>query len=51
MFYTPLMDGKNWGADLPKSPVILQQKGPPEPFNIFLVPVGKWSDGTPAGVM
>jgi hypothetical protein len=51
MFYTPLMDGKNWGAGLPKSPVILLQKGPPEPFNVFLVPVGKWSDGTPARVM
>ena len=48
MFYTPLMDGENWGAGLPKSPVILGQKGPPEPFNIFLVPVGKWSDGAPA---
>jgi hypothetical protein len=48
MFYTPLMDGGNWGADLPKSPVMLLQKGPPEPFNIFLVPVSKWSDGTPA---
>lgn len=48
MFYTPLMEGRNWGADLPKSPVMLIQKGPPEPFNIFIVPVGKWSDGTPA---
>lgn len=48
MFYTPLMDGENWGADLPKSPVSLLQKGPPEPFNVFIVPVGKWSDGTPA---
>jgi hypothetical protein len=47
MFYTPLMDGGNWGADLPKSPVMLLLKGPPEPFNIFIVPVGKWSDGTP----
>ena len=50
MFYTPLMEGGNWGADLPKSPVMLLQKGPPEPFNIFLVPVGKWSDGTPAPI-
>ena len=50
MFYTPLMDGGNWGADLPKSPVMLLQKGPPEPFNIFLVPVGKWSDGTHAAL-
>lgn len=48
MFYTPIMEGGNWGADLPKSPVMLLQKGPPEPFDIFLVPVGKWSDGTPA---
>ena len=48
MFYTPLIDGGNWGADLPKSPIMLIQKGPPEPFNIFIVPVGKWSDGTPA---
>ena len=50
MFYTPVMDGGNWGADLPKSPVMLIQKGPPEPFNIFIVPVGKWSDGTPAAL-
>lgn len=48
MFYTPLMNGEDWGAGLPKSPVILGQKGPPEPFNIFIVPVGKWSDGTSA---
>jgi hypothetical protein len=48
MFYTPLIDGGNWGADLPKSPIMLLQKGPPEPFNIFIVPVRQWSDGTPA---
>lgn len=47
MFYTPLMDGANWGADLPHSPVNLLFHGPPEPFNIFIVAVGKWSDGTP----
>ena len=48
MFYVPLMDGADWGADVPNSPVILGQKGPPEPFSLFIVPVGKWSDGTPA---
>ena len=48
MFYTPVMEGEDWGAGLPNSPVILGQKGPPEPFNMFIVPVGKWSDGTPA---
>jgi hypothetical protein len=53
MFYTPLMDGANWGADLPKSPVYLipQFKGAPEPIDVFIVGTGKWSDGTPAPVM
>jgi hypothetical protein len=50
MFYAPIMDGADWGAGLPNSPVILGQKGPPEPFTLFIVPVGKWSDGTPAPV-
>jgi hypothetical protein len=48
MFYTPVMDKTTWGADVPKSPVIFFLSGPPEPFTIFLVPTGKWSDGTPA---
>ena len=52
MFYTPALDGKAWGADLPKSPVTLnpQFKGA-EPIDVFIVPVGRWSDGTPAPVM
>jgi hypothetical protein len=48
MFYVPVMDGAEWGADVPNSPVIFFLTGPPEPFTIFLVPTGKWSDGTPA---
>ncbi len=48
MLYTPVMDKANWGADAPNSPVILLQTGPPESFTVFLVPTGKWSDGTPA---
>jgi hypothetical protein len=53
MFYTPLMDGAAWGADLPKSPVMLlpQFRGAPEPINVFMVLTGMWSDGTPAPVM
>jgi hypothetical protein len=53
MFYTPLMDGAVWGADLPKSPVMLlpQFHGAPEPINVFIVLTGMWSDGTPAPVM
>ena len=52
MFYTPLLDGAVWGADLPKSPVMLipQFKGA-QPIDVFIVPVGRWSDGTPAPVM
>jgi hypothetical protein len=52
MFYTPPLDGKDWGADLPKSPVMLnpQFKGV-QPIDVFVVPVGRWSDGTPAPVM
>ena len=52
MFYTPALDGKVWGADLPKSPVMLipQFKGT-QPIDVFIVPVGRWSDGTPAPAM
>ncbi|MFZ0769915.1 MAG: hypothetical protein ACLP56_21370 [Candidatus Sulfotelmatobacter sp.] len=53
MFYTPLMDAAVWGADLPKSPVMLnpQFSGAPEPIDVFVVPVGRWSDGSAAPVM
>ena len=49
MFYTPVMDGPVWGADLPHSPVMLnpQFSGAPEPIDVFMVPAGWWSDGTP----
>ncbi len=49
MFYTPLMNGSVWGADLPHSPVMLapQFGGNPEPIDVFMVPAGWWSDGTP----
>jgi hypothetical protein len=48
MFYTPLMDGVVWGADLSNSPVMLnpQFSGAPEPIDVFMVPAGWWSDGT-----
>jgi hypothetical protein len=45
MFYTPHMDAAAWGADLTGSPVMF---GASDPVNLFLVPVGKWSDGTAA---
>ena len=52
MFYAPPLEGTAWGADLPKSPVMLnpQFKGT-QPIDVFVVSVGRWSDGTPAPVM
>jgi hypothetical protein len=52
MFYTPAIEPALWGADVPDSPVMLnpQFKGT-EPINVFIVPVGRWSDGTAAPVM
>ena len=47
MFFLPLTDGTTWGADLPGSPVITL-KNTEERLTVFLVPVWKWSDGTPA---
>ena len=38
---------KSWGANLPGSPVIAADD-PEERVTIFMVWVGKWSDGTPA---
>jgi hypothetical protein len=53
MFYFPLTDKSSWGADLPDSPVTMnpQFQGGPEPITEFVIPVGKWSDGTAAPVM
>ena len=61
MFYTPLMDGAVWGANLvdssnklsetfPGSPLLLAPsfKGDPEPIDVFLMETGMWSDGTAA---
>jgi hypothetical protein len=53
MFYFPPTDKSSWGADLPDSPVTLnpQFQGGPEPITEFVIPVGKWSDGTAAPAM
>jgi len=49
MIYAPLIDSFAWGADLPRTPVMLnpQFHGVPEPIDVFMVPAGWWSDGTP----
>jgi hypothetical protein len=50
MFYTAT--DIDWGADVAGSPVMLnpQFRGAPEPVNVWMVAVGKWSDGTPAAM-
>ena len=47
MFFLPPTDAKTWGADQPGSP-ILAAPDTLGRLTIFMVPVGKWSDGTPA---
>jgi hypothetical protein len=47
MFFIPGDSARNWGANLRGSPV-LATDDPEERVTIFMVPVGKWSDGTPA---
>jgi len=47
MFFVPLTAPAVWGANMPGSPVIAFT-GTEERLTTFLVPVGKWSDGTAA---
>lgn len=47
MFFTPQTDSKAWGANLPGSPIITAQN-PEERLTIFMIPVGRWSDGSAA---
>jgi len=48
MFYLSGTAPGAWGAGLPGSP-ILAFPYPDERLTVFIVPVGRWSDGTPAG--
>jgi hypothetical protein len=51
MFHVPKAAAASWGANLPGSPVVLDDREVPEPETIFLVPVAHWSDGTAAPIM
>lgn len=51
MFHIPKIDSATWGANLDGSPVLFDPRIVPEPETIFYVPVGQWSDGTPAPAM
>jgi hypothetical protein len=47
MFFLPQSDEVTWGADLPGSP-ILGFKDNEDRLSVYVITVGKWSDGTPA---
>jgi hypothetical protein len=47
MFFLPPTDPATWGSDLPGSPII-STKDAQGRLTIFMVPVGRWSDGTAA---
>jgi hypothetical protein len=47
MFYVPGEAAKSWGANLAGSPM-MAANDPEERVTVFLLWVGKWSDGTPA---
>ena len=51
MFHLPKAAAASWGANLPGSPVVLDDREVPEPETIFLVPVAHWSDGTAAPIL
>jgi hypothetical protein len=46
MFFLPRMDARTWGVGLPDSP-ILAGDDPEDHLIVFLIPIRKWSDGTP----
>jgi hypothetical protein len=46
MFFTPLTDPKGWGAGLPGSPISGFEHAM-EHLTVFVIPVVRWSDGTP----
>jgi hypothetical protein len=47
MFFVPQSEAAAWGANLDGSP-ILAMEDHLERYTLFLVPIGKWSDGTAA---
>jgi hypothetical protein len=50
MFHIRTTSAMTWGADVDGSPVLYndQYQDMPEGETIFMIPVGHWSDGTPA---
>ena len=50
MFFVPGTEPEAWGAGLAGSPVVVGVKDTLDGYTLFMVPVGKWSDGTAASV-
>jgi hypothetical protein len=50
MFFVANATDASWGANFDSSPVAIGVTGS-DPIKTFLVPVGKWSDGTPVSNM
>ena len=46
MFWAERTELKSWGAGMPGSPMIGGEEIPGR-LTVFMIPVGKWSDGTP----
>jgi hypothetical protein len=46
MFWAERTEPKAWGAGMPGSPVIASEEIPGR-LTVFMIPVAKWSDGTP----
>jgi hypothetical protein len=46
MFFVPNMNADAWGANLPGSPIIAGEEVPNR-MTVFMVPIPKWSDGSP----
>ena len=50
MFFVPDTDPEAWGAGLAGSPIVVGAKDTLDGFTLFMIPVGKWSDGTDASM-
>lgn len=48
MVYVPRAKASPWGANLADSPVAALEGDDLDPVTLFLIPVSRWSDGTPA---
>jgi hypothetical protein len=51
MFFVPSTDPATWGANAAQSPVLLLQQDRIAEITTFMIPVGRWSDGTAAPYM